>query len=45
MHSTYAHEQACQDARNRLADLGVTIKYWAEKNGFNQSTVYAVLNG
>jgi gp16 family phage-associated protein len=45
MHPTYAHEQACQEARHRLADLGITAKDWAEKNGFNLSTVYAVLNG
>ncbi|WP_183781146.1 DNA-binding protein [Pseudomonas sp. JAI115] len=45
MHPTYAHEQACQRARDRLTGLGITAKDWAEKNGFNISTVYAVLNG
>ena len=38
-------EQACQEARGRLARLGITTKDWAEKHEFNPSTVYAVLNG
>ena len=38
-------EQACQEARDRLARLGISAKDWAEKNEFNPSTVYAVLNG
>lgn len=38
-------EQACQEARDRLAKLGVSAKEWAEQNKLTPSTVYAVLNG
>ena len=38
-------EQACQAARDRLGQLGISAKDWAEKHEFNPSTVYAVLNG
>lgn len=45
MPNTYPKEQACQDARNRLAAVGISAKDWAEQNKLNPSTVYAVLNG
>ncbi|WP_079227324.1 DNA-binding protein [Pseudomonas putida] len=45
MHATYAPEQACQAARQRLEMQGVTAKDFAIQNGLHPSTVYAVLNG
>ncbi|WP_421684493.1 DNA-binding protein [Stutzerimonas urumqiensis] len=45
MHATYAPEQACQAARKRLERAGKTVKQFAEENGLNPSTVYAVING
>lgn len=44
MHNTYPSEQACAEARQRLASQGLSVKEWAEKNDLNPSTVYAVLN-
>lgn len=38
-------EQACQEARARLAQQGISAKEWAIKHDLNPSTVYAVLNG
>ncbi|MNJ74338.1 hypothetical protein D3C77_712570 [compost metagenome] len=45
MPNTYPTEQACQEARARLARQGISAKEWAEKNDLSVSTVYAVLNG
>lgn len=45
MPNAYPTEQACQEARGRLARQGLTAKNWAEQHEFNPSTVYAVLNG
>ena len=45
MADTYAPEQACQAARERLERQGITIKKFAEENDLHVSTVYAVLNG
>ncbi|MEB5930975.1 DNA-binding protein [Pseudomonas mosselii] len=45
MHATYAPEQACQAARQRLEMQGITAKDFAIQNGLHPSTVYAVLNG
>ena len=45
MPNAYQIEQACLEARDRLGQLGITTKEWAEKHNFNASTVYAVLNG
>lgn len=45
MHATYATEQACQAARERLEHEGISVKDWAEQNNLHPSTVYAVLNG
>lgn len=45
MHATYAPEQACQAARERLQRQGISVRDWAEQNGLTPSTVYAVLNG
>lgn len=44
MHNTYPSEQACAEARQRLASQGLSVKEWAENNGLTPSTVYAVLN-
>ncbi|WP_153785672.1 DNA-binding protein [Pseudomonas sp. EMN2] len=44
MPNTYPTEQACQEARARIARQGISAKEWAEKHGLNPSTVYAVLN-
>lgn len=45
MPNTYPTQQACQDARNRLAAVGISAKDWAVQNNLTPSTVYAVLNG
>lgn len=45
MPNAYPTEQACHDARARLAAVGISVKDWAGKNNLNPSTVYAVLNG
>lgn len=45
MPNAYPTEQACEAARQRLADLGITAKDWAEQHNLSPSTVYAVLNG
>lgn len=45
MPNGYPSEQACAAARNRLNQLGVTAKEWAEQHQLTPSTVYAVLNG
>jgi len=45
MHATYAPEQECQAARQRLEMQGITAKDFAIQNGLHPSTVYAVLNG
>jgi gp16 family phage-associated protein len=45
MHATYAPEQACQAARERLQLQGISVKDWAKQNQLHPSTVYAVLNG
>ncbi|TDF86431.1 DNA-binding protein [Pseudomonas sp. H9] len=45
MPNTYPTEQACQEARARLALQGISAKEWAEKHDLSPSTVYAVLNG
>lgn len=45
MPNGYPSEQACADARNRLSQLGLSAKEWAEQNDLSPSTVYAVLNG
>ncbi|MEB3900960.1 DNA-binding protein [Pseudomonas putida] len=45
MPNTYPTEQACREARARLAQLGTSAKEWAEQHDLNPSTVYAVLNG
>ena len=38
-------DAALQQARARLAMEGVTVKRWAEENGFDAMLVYAVLSG
>lgn len=45
MADTYAPEQACQAARQRLERQGVSVRAFAEQHGIHESTVYAVLNG
>lgn len=45
MPNTYPTEQACREARARLARHGISAKEWADKHGLTASTVYAVLNG
>lgn len=45
MPNAYPTEQALNQARQRLAALGISAKEWAEQNGLSPSTVYAVLNG
>jgi len=45
MPNAYPTEQARNQARQRLAVLGISAKDWAEQNGLTPSTVYAVLNG
>jgi gp16 family phage-associated protein len=45
MPNAYPTEQACQEARERLAHQGITAKDWAAQHELNPSTVYAVLNG
>ncbi|WP_458379189.1 DNA-binding protein [Pseudomonas chlororaphis] len=45
MPNAYPTEQACQEARSRLARQGISAKDWAEKHELSPSTVYAVLNG
>ncbi|AOE85853.1 DNA-binding protein [Pseudomonas sp. TCU-HL1] len=45
MHATYAPEQACKAARERLERQGLSYKDFALQNGLHPSTVYAVLNG
>ncbi|WP_409302195.1 DNA-binding protein [Pseudomonas sp. KCJK8993] len=45
MHNAYPTEQACQEARARLARQGISARDWAQQHTFNPSTVYAVLNG
>lgn len=45
MADTYAPEQACKSARERLERQGISVKKFAESNGIHVSTVYAVLNG
>ncbi|WP_010226710.1 DNA-binding protein [Pseudomonas donghuensis] len=44
MHNTYPSEQACKQARQRLASQGLSAKEWAEMHDLTPSTVYAVLN-
>ncbi|WP_083285380.1 DNA-binding protein [Pseudomonas lundensis] len=45
MPNSYPTEQACQEARARIARQGISAKEWAEQHGLSPSTVYAVLNG
>lgn len=45
MHATYAPEQACQAARERLERKGMSAMDFAKQNDIHPSTVYAVLNG
>ncbi|WP_223569396.1 DNA-binding protein [Pseudomonas sp. BF-R-26] len=45
MPNAYPTEQACQEARERLAHRGLSAKDWADQHHLNPSTVYAVLNG
>ncbi len=45
MPNGYPSEQARTAARNRLSQLGLSAKEWAEQNNLSSSTVYAVLNG
>lgn len=45
MPNAYPTEQACQEARDRLAHQGITAKDWAVQHELSPSTVYAVLNG
>lgn len=45
MPNAYPTEQACEAARQRIYDQGLTVREWAEKNDLGESTVYAVLNG
>ncbi|EPV8688053.1 DNA-binding protein [Pseudomonas aeruginosa] len=45
MPNSYPTEQACQEARARIARQGISAKQWAEQHGLTPSTVYAVLNG
>jgi len=45
MHATYAPEQACQAARERLERKGMSAMDFAEQNDIHPNTVYAVLNG
>lgn len=45
MPNAYPTEQAREDARKRLAAIGISAKEWAEQNELTPSTVYAVLNG
>ncbi|MDU9414828.1 DNA-binding protein [Pseudomonas sp. zfem005] len=44
MPNGYPSEQACDAARLRLAEQGMSAKAFAQKHGLNPSTVYAVLN-
>lgn len=44
MPNPYPTEQACKEARDRLARQGLSVKEWAEQHGLSPSTVYAVLN-
>ncbi|WP_081673800.1 DNA-binding protein [Pseudomonas cremoricolorata] len=44
MPNTYPSEQACAQARKRLASQGLSARQWAVMNGLTPSTVYAVLN-
>ncbi|VEJ09719.1 helix-turn-helix domain-containing protein [Actinobacillus delphinicola] len=41
MHS----EQKLRNAKAKIYSQGLTIKQWAEKNGFNVKNVYSLLNG
>lgn len=45
MHGTYAPEQACLAAKQRLELQGKTVRSFAEEHDLHPSTVYAVLNG
>lgn len=45
MPNAYPTEQACEAARQRIYDKGLTLREWAAKNDLGESTVYAVLNG
>ena len=45
MADTYAPEQACKDARERLERKGITVRAFAAQHEIHESTVYAVLNG
>ncbi|KAF1072679.1 MAG: hypothetical protein GAK45_00114 [Pseudomonas citronellolis] len=45
MADTYAPQQACLAARERLERKGLSVKQFAERHAINVSTVYAVLNG
>lgn len=45
MPNAYPSEQACSQARERLAKRGISVKQWAKDRNLNPSTVYAVLNG
>ncbi|MDF3935336.1 DNA-binding protein [Pseudomonas citronellolis] len=45
MQNAYPTEQACEAARQRIYDQGLTLREWAERNDLGESTVYAVLNG
>lgn len=45
MHATRITEQACQEARERLEQQGISVKQFAQQHGLHPSTVYAVLLG
>lgn len=45
MNATYATDQACQAARERLQRQGISAADWAKQHGLTPSTVYAVING
>jgi gp16 family phage-associated protein len=45
MPNAYPTDQACQEARGRLASQGISAKDWAKQHDLSPSTVYAVLNG
>lgn len=44
MPNSYPSEQACAEARERLASQGLSARQWAQMHGLTPSTVYAVLN-
>ena len=45
MHATRITEQACQEARKRLEEQGISVKQFAQHHNLHPSTVYAVLLG